>query len=58
MSNLVARAAKSMHAELLKSVLEYVTLPSLRFVAFSLTPSDSSPMSFFHTTDVGQTTNR
>ncbi|OJJ42489.1 hypothetical protein ASPZODRAFT_105215 [Penicilliopsis zonata CBS 506.65] len=39
MSNLVARAAKAMHAELLKSVLD-------------------SPMSFFHTTDVGNTTNR
>ncbi|OQE74121.1 hypothetical protein PENNAL_c0084G03585 [Penicillium nalgiovense] len=39
MSNLVARAAKSMHAQLLKSVLD-------------------SPLSFFHSTDVGQTTNR
>ncbi|KGO51212.1 ABC transporter, integral membrane type 1 [Penicillium expansum] len=39
MSNLVARAAKSMHAQLLKTVLD-------------------SPLSFFHSTDVGQTTNR
>ncbi|KAI2791871.1 ABC transporter atnG [Penicillium oxalicum] len=39
MSNLVARAARSMHGQLLKKVLD-------------------SPMSFFHTTDVGQTTNR
>ncbi|RAK71485.1 P-loop containing nucleoside triphosphate hydrolase protein [Aspergillus fijiensis CBS 313.89] len=39
MSNLVARAARGLHAQLLKSVLD-------------------SPMSFFHTTDVGHTTNR
>ncbi|KAJ5727035.1 ABC transporter integral membrane type 1 [Penicillium malachiteum] len=39
MSNLVARAAKTMHASLLRGVLD-------------------SPMSYFHTTDIGQTTNR
>ncbi|KAJ5618483.1 ABC transporter integral membrane type 1, partial [Penicillium herquei] len=39
MSNLVARAAKTMHASLLRGVLD-------------------SPMSYFHNTDIGQTTNR
>ncbi|KAJ5715595.1 ABC transporter integral membrane type 1 [Penicillium malachiteum] len=39
MSNLVARAAKTMHASLLRGVLD-------------------SPMSYFHTTDIGETTNR
>ncbi|KAJ6134374.1 ABC transporter integral membrane type 1 [Penicillium sp. IBT 18751x] len=58
MSNLVARAAKSMHARLLKNVLEYALLPQFLSVKVSLTPSKSSPMSFFHGTDVGQTVNR
>ncbi|KAF5864601.1 hypothetical protein ETB97_007159 [Aspergillus alliaceus] len=39
MANLVARGARNMHGELLKSVLD-------------------APMSFFHTTDLGTTTNR